>query len=129
MGHRVPEDLKYTKEHEWLKVDEECATVGITDYAQSSLGDIVFVELPEVGQHLQQGGTFGAVESIKSVSDLYAPVSGEVIEVNDRLESSPELCNEGPYDSWMIKIKVADSAECSALLNAQEYSAFCEEQD
>ena len=102
--------------------------VGITDYAQSSLGDIVFVEFPDVGQTLQQGESFGVVESIKSVSDLYAPVSGEVLEVNHELESSPEFCNQAPYDSWIIKIKWADDLEFSSLLSPQDYSKFCEKQ-
>ncbi|MCY4644893.1 MAG: glycine cleavage system protein GcvH [Bacteriovoracales bacterium] len=129
-GHQVPENLKYTKEHEWIQIDDDCAAIGITDYAQSSLGDIVFVELPEVGRVLKQGETFGVVESIKSVSDLYSPLAGEVIEVNTQLENSPELCNEAPYDHWMIKIKLPatkDHPKLSSLLNHQEYKDLCRE--
>ena len=127
MKYQIPETLKYTREHEWIKIDGGHATVGITDYAQSSLGDIVFVELPQVGQVLQRGEAFGAVESIKSVSDLYAPLSGEVREVNGQLESSPECCNQTPYDAWMIKIKLASDAEDSALLSPQDYGKLCAE--
>ena len=128
VSYQVPEILKYTKEHEWIKVDGDEATVGITDYAQSSLGDVVFVEFPDVGQIFQKGESFGVVESIKSVSDLYAPVSGEILEVNDELESSPEFCNQAPYNYWIIKIKWADDSEFSSLLSPQDYSKFCQEQ-
>ena len=103
MASQIPENLKYTKEHEWSCIDGDVATIGITDFAQSQLGDIVFVELPEVGSNLDEGATFGVVESIKSVSDLYAPLSGEVVEINEDLTDSPEKCNEAPYESWFIK--------------------------
>ena len=129
MSYHVPSDLKYTREHEWVKIDGEGATIGITDYAQSSLGDVVFVELPEIGAVLQQGQTFGVVESIKSVSDLYTPISGTVREINQQLELSPELCNQAPYDSWMIKLDLTgDIPGDASLLSAQDYAKFCEEQ-
>ena len=122
----IPSDLKYTKEHEWIKIDGDTATVGITDFAQSSLGDIVFVELPEVGSNLSKDSAFGVVESIKSVSDLYAPISGEVLEINSSLEDSPETINQGAYDAWMIKIQMSDSSEIDSLLDASAYSECCQ---
>lgn len=122
MSHKIPEQLKYTKEHEWVLVDGETVTVGITDFAQSSLGDIVFVELPEVGSSITSGSAFGVVESIKSVSDLYAPVSGEVLEVNSSLVDSPELCNNDAYEAWMIKVKCSEMGE---LLDATQYAEHC----
>ena len=128
MSYVVPDALSYTKEHEWVKIDEGCATIGITDYAQSSLGDVVFVELPEIGRKLQRGESFGVVESIKSVSDLYAPVSGEVSEINQQLESSPQLFNQAPYDSWVIKINLDQGQDQGLLLSAEDYVKFCEEQ-
>lgn len=118
--------LKYTEEHEWISVDGDIATVGITDFAQESLGDIVFVELPETGRSLSQNETFGVVESIKSVSDLYSPITGEVVETNSDLEGSPEACNSAPYDSWMIKLKVADTAELESLMDASAYANHCQ---
>ncbi len=127
MSHQVPENLKYTEEHEWISLDGDIATVGVTDFAQSSLGDIVFVELPEIGRNLSQNDTFGVVESIKSVSDLYSPISGEVVEINSALEASPEACNNAPYDSWMIKIKVANNDEVTALMDATSYQNHCQE--
>jgi glycine cleavage system H protein len=118
--------LYYTKDHEWLKIDGAVGVIGITDYAQSSLGDIVFVELPEQGQHLQEGKAFGVVESIKSVSDLYAPISGKVLERNESLLNSPELCNMNCYENWMLKIDInsQDVTHNKHLLSAQEYEAF-----
>ncbi len=127
MASQIPENLKYTKEHEWTLLEGDVATIGITDFAQSQLGDIVFVELPEVGTELDAGATFGVVESIKSVSDLYAPISGEVIEVNDDLSDSPEKCNEAPYESWFIKIKISNPDELSSLLEPKAYEDICEE--
>tara|TARA_B100000925_G_C22009212_1_gene475312 strand:- start:4552 stop:4938 length:387 start_codon:yes stop_codon:yes gene_type:complete len=121
MNYNVPEELKYTKDHEWTSLNEDSATVGITDFAQSSLGDIVFVELPEVGSTVTQGESFGVVESIKSVSDLYSPLSGEVIERNEELEAQPDLLNDSPYSNWLIKIKLSNNSEVSELLPSSEY--------
>ena len=124
MGH-IPAELKYTEEHEWIKVQDGVGTIGITDYAQHALGDIVFVELPEVGKKLEKGKTFGVVESIKSVSDLFTPVTGEVLEVHSALESSPETINQNPYESWLIKVKISNPAELKDLLSDSEYKNFC----
>ena len=126
MSHNTPENLKYTKEHEWCAIEGEVVTVGITDYAESSLGEIVFVELPEVGTNLDKDAAFGVVESIKSVSDLYSPVSGEVIESNQELSDTPESINNAPYDSWLIKIKASKQDEFSTLLDASSYAGICE---
>ena len=119
-----PEDLRYTKEDEGLRLDGGEATLGITDHAQDQLGDVVYVELPEVGRRIGRGETFGVVESVKAVSDLYMPVGGEVIARNAALEQSPELVNRSPYgDGWMIRIRIADAAEVDALLPAAAYRA------
>lgn len=126
MATNIPANLKYTKEHEWVLVEGDVATVGITDFAQSALGDIVFVEVPAVGTQLNSGSTFGVVESIKSVSDLYAPVSGEVIARNDAVEGSPEKINENAFEAWLIKVKVKNPGEISSLLTAQAYETFCQ---
>jgi len=125
MSTNIPANLKYTKEHEWALVEGDIVTVGITDFAQSALGDIVFLEVPEVGTDLKSGSTFGVVESIKSVSDLYAPITGEVTAKNSDLESSPEKINSEPYESWLIKVKVKDQNELSNLLSAEQYQEFC----
>jgi glycine cleavage system H protein len=118
----LPDDLKYTKDHEWIRVDGETATIGITDYAQGELGDVVFVELPDTGKELKQGDSFGTIEAVKSVSDLYSPVSGTVTEVNGELSSTPELVNKDPYGKgWMVKIGVTDRAELESLLEAAAY--------
>lgn len=118
----IPEDRKYTREHEWVKVEDGVAVVGITDYAQRELGDVVFVNLPAVGTRVKQFERFGEIESVKAVSDLYAPVSGEVIEVNPRLGSEPELVNRSPYEEgWMLKVRLEDPAELANLLTAEEY--------
>lgn len=123
-----PDDLKYTEDHEWVLVEDELVTVGITDFAQDSLGDIVFVELPEVGTMLVAGKPFGVVESVKAVSDVYAPISGEVIEVNEELPDSPETLNTSPYeDGWMIKIKPSDASQLEELLDAEAYAEFVED--
>lgn len=123
-----PDDLKYTEDHEWVLVEDELVTVGITDFAQDSLGDIVFVELPEIGTMLVAGKPFGVVESVKAVSDVYAPISGEVVEVNEELPDSPETLNTSPYeDGWMIKIKPSDSSQLDELLDADEYAEFVED--
>lgn len=125
MSTNIPANLKYTKEHEWALVEGDTVTVGITDFAQSALGDIVFLEVPEVGSEIKSGSTFGVVESIKSVSDLYAPVTGEVVARNSDLESSPEKINSDAYGSWLIKVKVKDTSELSNLLSAEQYQEFC----
>lgn len=123
-----PNDLKYTAEHEWVRVEGKIATVGITDYAQDQLGDIVFIELPEEGEQVVGGESFGVVESTKSVSDLYAPVSGKVIECNDPLLESPETLNEDPYlEGWMIKIEMSDPKQLDQLLDANAYQAHLKE--
>ena len=118
----IPADLKYTKDHEWVKVEGDVATVGITDFAQSELGDIVYVEVETVDETLDQEEVFGTVEAVKTVSDLFMPISGEVIEFNETLEEEPELVNSDPYEKgWMIKIKVTDEAQLESLLTADAY--------
>ncbi|MDF0155245.1 glycine cleavage system protein GcvH [Staphylococcus pseudintermedius] len=118
----VPSGLKYSKEHEWVKVEGNSAIIGITDFAQSELGDIVFVELPEVEDELTEGETFGSVESVKTVSELYSPVSGKVVAVNENLEDAPEAVNESPYEeAWMVKVELKDESELDALLDAAGY--------
>lgn len=120
----IPSDLKYAKSHEWLKVAADgTALVGITDYAQSSLGDITFVQLPAVGKALKAGETFGVVESVKAASDVYAPVAGTVVEVNKALDANPEKVNNAPYtDAWMLKLKLANPADAAALLSSDDYA-------
>jgi glycine cleavage system H protein len=123
-----PAGLLYSKEHEWVKVDGDTATVGITDYAQHSLGDIVFVELPRVGATLPQFGNIGVVESVKAVSDIYTPIGGEVLEVNGALEGDPALLNREPFgDGWLFKIKIADQGETGNLLSPQSYDELTQE--
>ena len=120
----LPVELKYTKEHEWIRVEGETAYVGITDYAQSQLGDIVFVECDTVGDEIAEGDVFGTIEAVKTVSDLYSPVSGEVLEFNEELEDAPELVNKDPYGKgWIIKISISDASELDGLLTAAEYEA------
>jgi len=124
-----PDGLKYSKEHEWVLVEDGVASIGITDFAQDELGDIVYVELPEVGEKITKDDPFGSVESVKAVSDLFAPVSGTVIEVNDSLPDSPEIVNEDPYgDGWMIKVKMSDNDELKDLLGPEEYTEFIKQQ-
>ncbi len=124
----VPGDLRYTKDHEWIRVEGDEALVGITGYAADQLGDIVFVELPDVGRALEQHGTFGVVESVKAVSDLYAPVAGEVVAVNEALAGKPELVNDDPYgDGWMLRVRLADVAQADALLDAAAYEQLTAE--
>ena len=121
----VPANLKYTKEHEWIRLDGETAFVGITDFAQSELGEIVFVEVETIGETLSAGEVFGTVEAVKTVSDLYLPVDGEVLEFNAELEDAPELVNDDPYQKgWMVKIAVSDIAQVEALMSASEYEAL-----
>ena len=122
----IPKDLFYTKEHEWIKVENEDAYIGITDFAQASLGDIVFVELPEIDTALDTDASFGVVESIKSVSDLYSPLAGTVLEKNEEVEQSPEKINEGPYSAWLIKIKLDDVDTVNSLMTAADYQDYCE---
>ena len=123
----VPEELQYTRSHEWVRTAGDTATIGITDHAQDELGDIVFVELPEQGATLGAGDSFGTVESVKAVSDLYAPVGGEVVEVNEALNDSPEKINEDPYgEGWIIKLRVSDEGN---LLSASDYERFIEEEE
>lgn len=120
-----PENLRYTKEHEWVRVEGDTGTVGITFHAQTELGDIVYVDLPKPGTVIQQGKTIGSVESVKAVSDIYTPVSGEVVEVNGLLAESPEILNKDPYGSgWLVKIKLSEPAEAGQLLTAAEYQAY-----
>jgi glycine cleavage system H protein len=123
-----PKDYKYTKEHEWIHANGNVATVGITDHAQESLGDIVFVELPKPGAQLQAGKSFGTVESVKAVSDLYAPASGKVTEINDALNQSPENINKDAHSAWMIKMELANPSELSGLLSAEEYEKYVAEE-
>ena len=123
----IPGELSYTSDHEWVAVEGDVATVGITDYAQNELGDIVFVELPKAGDQTTRSEPFGAVEAVKAVSDLYAPLSGEVIEINQSLEEQPELINNDPYDSgWIIKIKIKEESELQSLLSAEQYRSQVE---
>jgi glycine cleavage system H protein len=120
-----PENLKYTKDHEWVLIAGDAGTVGITDYAQGELGDVVFVELPAVGKSVKQGESFGTIEAVKAVSDLYAPVSGTVTEVNPDLARTPELVNKDPYGKgWMVKVKLANPAEAGSLLAAPAYKTL-----
>ena len=122
---KVPVELKYTKEHEWVRVEGEEAVIGITDYAQSQLGDIVFVEVETEGENLEAGDTFGTVEAVKTVSDLYMPLSGEVIEFNAALEDEPELVNKDPYgEGWIIRVKIEDESQIDGLLSADAYKAM-----
>ncbi len=123
-----PTDAKYTKEHEWIKINGSTGTVGITDHAQNSLGDIVFVELPKVGATISAGKSFGTVESVKAVSDLYAPVSGTVTEINDTLASAPEKINQDANNTWIIKLTLSNAGEASGLLSAADYEKFIAEE-
>jgi glycine cleavage system H protein len=123
-----PADFKYTKEHEWIKSDGKTATIGITDYAQGSLGDIVFVDLPKPGAEMTAGKTFGSVESVKAVSDLYAPASGTVTEVNGELATAPEKINKDAHSSWMVKLTLKNPGELSGLLSAADYERFVAEE-
>ena len=118
----IPASLKYTKEHEWISVEGETATIGVTDFAQGELGDIVFIEVETIGETLEEGETFGTIEAVKTVSDMFMPVSGEVLEFNESLNSNPELVNKDPYgEGWIIKVKVSDLSEMNNLLDATAY--------
>ncbi|NIQ97804.1 MAG: glycine cleavage system protein GcvH [Desulfuromonadales bacterium] len=124
-----PEELKYTEEHEWVLIEGELVTIGITDFAQDQLGDVVFVELPDEGSTVDAGKAFGVVESVKAVSDIYAPVSGEVVEINSELVDSPEILNTSPYeDGWMLKVQPDDMAQLDDLMDAAGYQKFIEEE-
>ena len=124
----LPEDLRYTKDHEWVRVDGDTATIGVTDFAAQQLGDVVFVDLPAVGRSIEQFATFGVVESVKAVSDLYAPVSGEVVEVNADLAGKPELVNSEPFGAgWMIRLRVGDPKQVEGLLDAAAYEQLTAE--
>ena len=121
----VPQNLKYTKDHEWVLVEGDVATVGITDFAQGELGDIVYIEIETVGESIDHEEVFGSVEAVKTVSDLFMPISGEIIEFNEKLEADPELVNSDPYgDGWMIKVKISDASQVNSLLDAAAYSAL-----
>ena len=123
----IPVDLKYTEDHEWIRVEGDIAVVGVTDFAQGELGDVVFVEIETEGEELDKGETFGTVEAVKTVSDLFMPVGGEVAEFNEALADEPELINNDPYGKgWMIKIKIADNSELDALISAEEYQKLLE---
>src|SRR5947209_9052747 len=128
MANGVPAGLLYSKEHEWVKVDGDVATIGITDYAQNSLGDIVYVELPRVGQNVDQFGTVGVVESVKAVSDLYTPVGGQITEVNGELENDPALVNREAFDGgWMFKVRLTDGSQTNGLLSPEDYDKLTQE--
>ncbi|MEK6373821.1 MAG: glycine cleavage system protein GcvH [Acidobacteriota bacterium] len=123
----TPEDNKYAKSHEYVHVEAGIGTIGITDYAQKELGDVVFVELPQVGTQLEAADELGSIESVKAVSELFAPVSGEVVEINETLAEKPELINTDPYgDGWMIRVRLSDPSELDDLMNAEEYEEYCE---
>ena len=124
---KVLNDVRYADSHEWMKIEGEFAFVGISDYAQHALGNIVYVDMPEVGDEVTQGEEFGAVESVKAASDLISPISGEVVEINEALEDAPELVNEDAYENWIMKVKFTDAAELDNLLDAEAYAKICEE--
>jgi glycine cleavage system H protein len=127
---KVPTDLRYTTEHEWIRKDNGIGTAGITDYAQDSLGDIVYIELPEVGKKVKKGEAFGVIESVKAVSDLFSPVSGNIIEVNEQLKDNLEWINKDPYgEGWMIKIEILDPNELNELLSSQEYENYTKDEE
>ena len=126
----VPTDRRYTKEHEWIRMEGNAGTVGITEYAQHELGDVVFVELPKPGAHLKSGQTMGTVESVKAVSDIFSPVSGEVIEINETLAQSPEQINKDPHGAaWLVKIRLDNPQEAASLMDAADYAAYIAEKD
>ena len=123
---KVIEGLLYTDSHEWVKVEGEYAYIGITDFAQHQLGNIVYVDIPEVGDEIKQGDEFGAVESVKAASDLLSPISGEIVEVNEKLTDEPELINKNAFDSWMLKVKLSDAAELKSLMDSKAYAEICD---
>jgi glycine cleavage system H protein len=124
-----PEDLRYTKQHQWVRLTDNVGLIGITDYAQHELGDIVYVDLPRVGTKVEQGKTMGSVESVKAVSDLYSPLSGEVVEINDALATAPEKLNESPHgDGWLVKVRLSSPSEIQGLLSAADYEKYVSEE-
>lgn len=126
---KVLENLMYTKEHEWLRIDGDKVYLGVTDFAQKSLGDIVFIELPEIDSEFSSGDTFGTIESVKAASDAYIPVDGKIIETNEALSDSPQLVNEDPYENWIICFKMSDKSQLDSLLNATDYKNFCSKEE
>ena len=125
----LPEDIKYSKEHEWIKVSGNIAIIGVSDYAQDQLGEVVFVELPDEGEEFEKGDAFGVIESVKSVNDIYAPISGRIVEVNDPVADSPEIVNEDPYgEGWLVKIEMTDPKELADLMSAKDYEAYIKEE-
>jgi glycine cleavage system H protein len=129
MSTKILPDLWYTDDDEWIRVDGDTAVIGVSDYAQDSLSDIVYLELPEVGDSFGKGDTFGVIESVKAAADLMMPVGGEIIEVNEDLLDTPEAVNEDPYASWLVKITMSDAAELDDLMDAEAYTAYCEERE
>jgi len=128
LKYRIPDDLYYTSTHEWVRIIDDTAIIGITDYAQDMLHDIVFVDLPEVGRDIKKGEAFMEIESVKSVAEVYAPISGKIIEVNDKLNDSPEIINTSPYeDGWLVKVKISNKEEINELLDAPRYKSIIEE--
>ncbi|MDC7221014.1 MAG: glycine cleavage system protein GcvH [Spirochaetales bacterium] len=125
----IPGELKYTREHEWVKVEEDILTIGITDFAQKELGDIVYVELPETDEVLKREEAFSTIESVKTASDIFMPVSGTIVEVNEDLEDNSAYINEDPYGSWIVKVKVDDEAGLNELMSAEEYKEFCQKEE
>ena len=124
-----PQEILYTKEHEWIRVDEQIGTIGITDYAQKELGDIVYVELPKPGEHVAANESFGTVESVKAVSEIYSPVSGEVAAVNPKLQNNPEILNSDPHgEAWLIQVRLSDRSEIEKLMTADEYQAYVQKE-
>jgi glycine cleavage system H protein len=124
-----PQELLYTKEHEWVRIDEAIATIGITDHAQKELGDIVYVELPKSGEHVTANESFGTVESVKAVSEIYSPVTGDVTAVNPKIQSSPELLNADPHgDAWLIRVRIEDRSEVENLMTAEDYEAYIQQE-
>lgn len=123
---KILEGLYYSKDHEWIKVEGNKAYVGITDYAQHALGEIVYVEMPDVDDELNEGDVFGVIESVKAASDSFLPISGKVVEINEELEDSPEKLNESPYESWILAVEISDKAELEKLMNSEQYKEFCE---
>lgn len=126
----IPDDLRYTKDHEWVRVESGIATVGLTDHAQSEMGDVVYVELPKVGESFKRGDVFGVVESVKAASDCYLPVSGAITEINTALGDAPQKVNEDPYgEGWFVKVKIADPSELEALMSAADYVSLLKEEE
>ena len=123
---KIVEGIYYSKDHEWIKVDGDEVCIGITDYAQHALGEVVYVEMPEIDDELDAGDAFGVIESVKAASDSYMPVSGSIVEVNEELETTPQLLNSSPYDSWILKVKISDSSELDSLMSHEDYKVFCE---